>query len=66
VEELPADLDRRAGGIRVDGAAGARVQDWAWREGRLVRELWRPRLDYHQNRLRVFVVDTAHAVRWIK
>jgi hypothetical protein len=41
-------------------------QDWAWREGRLVRELWRPRLDYHQNRLRVFVVDTAHAVRWIK
>jgi len=39
-------------------------QRWAWQEGRLVREFWRPRLDYHQNRLRVFLVDTALARRW--
>ncbi len=39
-------------------------QRWAWQEGHLVREFWRPRLDYHQNRLRVFLVDTAQARRW--
>lgn len=37
---------------------------WAWSEGRLVRELWRPRLDYHQNRLRVFRVEPRAARRW--
>jgi hypothetical protein len=39
-------------------------QRWAWQEGRLVREFWRPRLDYHQNRLRVFLVETDRARRW--
>ncbi len=39
-------------------------QEWAWCEGRLVRELWRPRLDYHQNPLRIFLVEPARAEKW--
>jgi hypothetical protein len=39
-------------------------QRWAWREGRLQAELWPPRLDYHQNRLRIFLVDPKRAPPW--
>jgi len=40
-------------------------QRWAWGEGRLQREFWRPRLDYHQNRIRVFLVEPKRAARWV-
>ena len=32
-------------------------QRWAWQEGRLQAELWPPRLDYHQNQLRIFLIN---------
>jgi len=41
-----------------------RFQEWAWRAGRLQTQLWSPRLDYHQNRLRVFLVEPRAAPRW--
>ncbi len=37
---------------------------WAWSQGRLVQEIWHPRLDYHQNRLWVFLVEPAHTLKW--
>jgi hypothetical protein len=46
------------------GSPERSFQEWAWHEGRLVRELWVPRLDYHQNSLRVYVVETASARKW--
>lgn len=39
-------------------------QRWAWQEGRLQAQLWPPRLDYHQNRLRIFLVDPKQAPAW--
>jgi hypothetical protein len=39
-------------------------QEWAWREGRLQAQLGLPRLDYHQNQLRIFLVEPKHATRW--
>jgi hypothetical protein len=41
-----------------------RFQEWAWREGRLQAQIGMPRLDYHQNQLRVFLVEPKHAARW--
>lgn len=40
-------------------------QRWAWQEGRLQAQLWPPRLDYHQNRLRIFLVDPKQATQWL-
>ena len=46
VKLLPAEF--------AEGGAEQRsFQRWAWGEGRLQREFWRPRLDYHQNKIRV-------------
>jgi hypothetical protein len=42
----------------------ASFQRWAWQEGRLQGELWPARLDYHQNRLRIFLVEPKSAQRW--
>jgi uncharacterized membrane protein YiaA len=39
-------------------------QRWAWGEGSLQREFWRPRLDYHQNKIRVFLVEPKRAAAW--
>jgi len=41
-----------------------RFQEWAWREGRLQAQIGMPRLDYHQNQLRVFLVEPKRAARW--
>jgi hypothetical protein len=41
------------------GPAERSFQQWAWTHGRLEREFWRPRLDVHQNRLRVFTLPTT-------
>jgi hypothetical protein len=40
--------------------------DWAWSQGRLVHERWRRRLDYHQNRLRVFRIETDRVRHWTR
>jgi hypothetical protein len=54
---IPADF------VELGGDREAYHQ-WAWKEGRLVQELYHPRYDYHQNRLEVFLVDLATAERW--
>lgn len=54
---IPADFEEKTAETRS-------FHRWAWEQGRLAQELWRPRLDYHQNRLRVFVVEPERAMKW--
>jgi len=42
----------------------ASFHHWAFTQGRLMQELYPPRIDYHQNRLLIFEIDPRHAVRW--
>jgi hypothetical protein len=43
-----------------------RFQEWAWSEGRLQAQIGMTRLDYHQNQLRVFLVDPKRAAPWTR
>ncbi|MSR47630.1 MAG: hypothetical protein EXS13_11305 [Planctomycetes bacterium] len=54
---VPADFDQMNAETRS-------FHRWAWSEGRLQREFWRPRLDYHQNRIRVFLIEGGSARKW--
>ncbi len=54
---LPADFEEKTAETRS-------FHRWAWEQGRLAQEFWRPRLDYHQNRVRVFVVEPERAAKW--
>ena len=46
------------------GGDRAAFHEWVWQHGKLVRELYEPRWDYHQNRLQVFLVDLPAAKPW--
>ncbi len=54
---IPADFEEKNDATRS-------FERWAWEQGTMVREFWRPRLDYHQNRLRVFLIDPKQATKW--
>lgn len=56
---VPADFEEKS---RITRS----FQRWAWQEGRLAREFWQPRLDYHQNQIRVFRIDPKRAKRWYR
>lgn len=46
------------------GGARQKFYQWAMHEGQLEQEYYASRLDYHQNRLSVFLVDARHAARF--
>ena len=46
------------------GGDRAAFHEWVWQHGKLVRELYEPRWDYHQNRIQVFLVDLPAATAW--
>lgn len=47
------------------GGERAHFYAWCWESGQLVRELYHPRLDYHQNRLQVFLFQDPEGSRWL-